>query len=157
MWSWKQKECANCASKVLILYLEALSRKDKYLSSEILDHKVGKISGCWMNARINKVQRPQKQTSWYNTRLEKCTAKMCQAISDIFLQRKSYRSINGDFCFNYSIQLLSWLLKAFGYGFAFTHAIFKLKRGCSNKERSKVVKIKFWGKKKSETQFLYTL
>lgn len=141
MWGWKQKE-SSLVMSCLLLYLEALARKDKYLSTETLDHRVRKISGCWMNARINKDQRTGKQTSWYRARLDKCMTKMCQANSDIFLQRKNYRSINGGFSFNDSIQILSWLLKAFGchrqcFSFAFTHAIFKLKRGCSSKGKIK--------------------
>lgn len=141
MWDWKQKE-SSLVTCYLLLYPEGLDTKDKYLSSETLDHKVRKISRSWMNARINKNQRTGKQTSWHKTILDKCTGKMCQANSDIFLQRKNYRSINGNFYFNDSIQLLSWLLKAFGchrqcLSFSFTHEILKLKGGCSNKGKIK--------------------
>lgn len=46
-------------------------------------------------------------------RVDKCTVKMCQTNSDIFLQKKKkHTSINGDFYGSDSIQLLSWFIKA---------------------------------------------
>lgn len=39
---------------MLIFCPKVLARKDKDLNSQTLDHEVRKISGCWMNAKINK-------------------------------------------------------------------------------------------------------